>query len=322
MVHEYITELATGALLDSFAHPGVSVGEPVGEDRERMVQIFVRQLLLALKHLHDMRIAHLDLRPETILLQDNKLKLADFGQSRRLLRGLITGKIQGSPEFVSPEIVRGYPLTLATDMWSAGTLTYVLLTGISPFHGDNDNETLENVSNCAYSMKGDEWRPFTAEAADFVKHLLMEIPAERMTERRVFVQQTPSEQLLEAVLAPSYLTAQPQKAPAAESASSVDIYDYLRIKERPPPPTEEVPRRRREFAEPKQPSAPQAFDPRKQPYFDPKDPQSQQFVDPRDPRLADPRRQQGRSPAPVDQQGRPVQTKKIPLDQYGKNSRC
>ncbi|PIO57315.1 hypothetical protein TELCIR_21278, partial [Teladorsagia circumcincta] len=128
---------ATGALLDSFAHPGVSVGEPVGEDRERMVQIFVRQLLLALKHLHDMRIAHLDLRPETILLQDNKLKLADFGQSR--------------------------------------------LTGISPFHGDNDTETLENVSNCAYSMKGDEWRPFTAEAADFVKHLLMEIPGERMT---------------------------------------------------------------------------------------------------------------------------------------------
>ncbi|KIH50330.1 hypothetical protein ANCDUO_19592 [Ancylostoma duodenale] len=46
-----------------------------------MVQIFVRQLLLALKHMHDMRIAHLDLRPETILLQDNKLKLADFGQS-------------------------------------------------------------------------------------------------------------------------------------------------------------------------------------------------------------------------------------------------
>ncbi|PIO60338.1 hypothetical protein TELCIR_18168, partial [Teladorsagia circumcincta] len=87
---------------------------------------------------------------------------------------------------------------------------------------------------------------------------------------------------------------------------------------RPPPPAEEVPKRRREFAEPKQPSAPQAFDPRKQPYFDPKDPQSQQFVDPRDPRLADPRRQQGRSPTPVDQQGRPVQTKKIPLDQYGR----
>uniref|UniRef100_A0A0N4XJ04 Protein kinase domain-containing protein n=1 Tax=Nippostrongylus brasiliensis TaxID=27835 RepID=A0A0N4XJ04_NIPBR len=160
------------------------------------------------------------------------------------------------------------------------------LTGISPFHGDNDNETLANVSSCAYSTTGEEWRPFTAEAADFVKSLLKEIPGERMTvdealehpwlsdpklkttplsadtlrefkyqhkwlERRVFVQQTPSEQLLEAVLAPSFVTAEPQKAPSAESARSNEIYDYLRIKERPPPPVEEVPKRRREFADPR-----------------------------------------------------------------------
>uniref|UniRef100_A0A0R3PB19 Protein kinase domain-containing protein n=1 Tax=Angiostrongylus costaricensis TaxID=334426 RepID=A0A0R3PB19_ANGCS len=164
---------ATGALLDSLAHPGVAIGEPEGVDRERLVRVFIRQLLLALKHMHDMRIAHLDLRPETIMLQDDKLKLVDFGQSRRLLRG--------TPEFVSPEIVRGYPLTLATDMWSVGTLTYVLLTGISPFHGDDDNETLANISNCAYSLKGDEWKPFTDEAIGFVTNLLKEIPAERMT---------------------------------------------------------------------------------------------------------------------------------------------
>ncbi|VDM76938.1 unnamed protein product [Strongylus vulgaris] len=100
--------------------------------------------------MHDMRIAHLDLRPETILLQDTKLKLADFGQSRRLLRGLITGKIEGK--------------------------IFSILTGISPFHGDSDRETLENVSNCAYSVKGEEWQPFTPEAADFVKSLLKEIP--------------------------------------------------------------------------------------------------------------------------------------------------
>ncbi|KAK5982819.1 hypothetical protein GCK32_007577, partial [Trichostrongylus colubriformis] len=139
-------------------------------------------------------------------------------------------------------------------------------------------------------------------------------------ERRVFVQQTPSEQLLEAVLAPSFITAQPQKAPAAESVGSVDIYDYLRVKERPAPPVEEVPKRRQQFAEPKRsdPTAPQQFDPRKQPHFDPRDPRNQQFIDPRDPRFADPRRQQGRSPSPVDQQGRPIQTKKIPLDQYGR----
>lgn len=44
----------------------------------------------------------------------------------RLLRGLITGTIRSNPEFVSPEVVKGYPLTLATDLWSVGTLAYVL----------------------------------------------------------------------------------------------------------------------------------------------------------------------------------------------------
>ncbi|VDN86199.1 unnamed protein product, partial [Brugia pahangi] len=49
---------------------------------ERQVQIFIKQLLCALKCMHDRRIAHLDIRPEVILLQDNHLRLADFGQSR------------------------------------------------------------------------------------------------------------------------------------------------------------------------------------------------------------------------------------------------
>lgn len=46
--------------------------------------------------------------------------------SRRLIRGKVTANIMGSPEFVSPEIAAGIPVTLASDMWSAGALTYVL----------------------------------------------------------------------------------------------------------------------------------------------------------------------------------------------------
>ncbi|KIH45439.1 hypothetical protein ANCDUO_24520, partial [Ancylostoma duodenale] len=147
-----------------------------------------------------------------------------------------------------------------------------------------------------------------------------------MKERRVFVQQTPSEQILEAVLAPSVTTIEPQKRPAPESARPVEIYDYLRIKERPPPPVEELPRRRREQVDPRHPPAPPRFDhfdprdPRlqQQPPFDPRDPRAQQFLqfDPRDPRHQDPRRQ-GR-PVPVDKNGRPIQPKRIPLDQYGR----
>lgn len=49
---------------------------------EQQVRIFVKQLLNALKCMHDKKIAHLDLRPEVILLQDDHLRLADFGRSR------------------------------------------------------------------------------------------------------------------------------------------------------------------------------------------------------------------------------------------------
>ena len=46
---------------------------------------------------------------------------------------------EGTPEFVSPEVIDYQPVTLTTDMWSVGVLTYVLLSGLSPFRGkDND----------------------------------------------------------------------------------------------------------------------------------------------------------------------------------------
>lgn len=53
-----------------------------GPKREEQVRIFVKQLLTALQYMHERNIVHLDLRPEVILLQDDHLRLADFGQSR------------------------------------------------------------------------------------------------------------------------------------------------------------------------------------------------------------------------------------------------
>lgn len=94
--------------------------------REDQVALFVRQLLGALQEMHNRKIVHLDLKPETVLLKDDQIKLADFGQSRRLLKGKPTYGVVGSPDFVSPEIVNAQPVTLATDLWSVGSLTYVL----------------------------------------------------------------------------------------------------------------------------------------------------------------------------------------------------
>lgn len=77
---------ADQSLLDSLLAP-VRNGTPdpetkVGRNREDQVRIFAKQLLTALQYMHHRNIVHLDLRPEAILLQDDHLRLADFGQSR------------------------------------------------------------------------------------------------------------------------------------------------------------------------------------------------------------------------------------------------
>lgn len=100
--------------------------EVLQNQREKQVKVFVKQLLTAIQYLHHRNIVHLDLRPEAILLQDDHLILADFGQSRHLLCGKVNGNIKSTPEFVSPEIISGLAITLSSDMWSLGVLTYIL----------------------------------------------------------------------------------------------------------------------------------------------------------------------------------------------------
>ncbi len=72
-------------------------------------------------------------------MQSFLLKLVDFGFARQLgpsSGGKAIRVTEGTPEFVSPEVVRYDPVTLNTDMWSVGVITYVLLSGLSPFLGE------------------------------------------------------------------------------------------------------------------------------------------------------------------------------------------
>ena len=59
-------------------------------------------------------------------LTSHQLKLIDFGLSRKFKRGEEIREMLGTPEFVSPEVVNYEPLSLNTDMWSIGVITYIM----------------------------------------------------------------------------------------------------------------------------------------------------------------------------------------------------
>lgn len=63
------------------------------------------------------------------------LQIVDFGFAKRLVDGKDMRVMQGTPEFASPEVINYEPISTKTDMWSVGVITYVLLSGLSPFLG-------------------------------------------------------------------------------------------------------------------------------------------------------------------------------------------
>ncbi|XP_033224870.1 death-associated protein kinase 1-like isoform X3 [Belonocnema kinseyi] len=143
----------------------------------------VRQVLMALSHLHSNHVAHLDIKPENILLFTPppmpNIKLIDLGLSHRLTPGTEHRALFGTPEFVAPEIVNYEPLSLGTDLWAVGVLTYILLSGASPFLGEDKQETYANVAACHYQFDEEYFCNVSEVAKDFIRSLLIKNPKER-----------------------------------------------------------------------------------------------------------------------------------------------
>nr|AYV89281.1 death-associated kinase 1 isoform X2 [Tetranychus evansi] len=142
---------------------------------------FIKQILLGLDHMHSKNIVHLDLKPENIMLLDKetqRLKLIDFGLSRVVNTGSDIREILGTPEFVAPEIINYEPITLATDLWSVGVITYNLLSGASPFLGDTKQETFANITAVDYFFDSTH---FSDLAQNFISNLLVKDGRKRLT---------------------------------------------------------------------------------------------------------------------------------------------
>ena len=112
------------------------------------------QVCRGLQHAHELGVVHRDLKPENVMLvpdgPDGEIRavVMDFGLAKERRAGpevvklTQTGIVLGTPEFMSPEQIRGRPLDGRSDVYAIGILTFELFTGTLPFSGKNAQEMM------------------------------------------------------------------------------------------------------------------------------------------------------------------------------------
>ncbi|KAL5246988.1 hypothetical protein ACHWQZ_G019004 [Mnemiopsis leidyi] len=147
----------------------------------------VRDVLKGVQYLHGENIIHANIKPENLLSQNSgefsPTVLADFYMSSLMSHGVLMNGVCGNPSYVAPEILRGFPPSRESDVWSIGVITYVLLSGLEPFPSPNhgDAGTYSNVVRCDYEFIKPFFNKVSKNAQDFISKLVTLVPEERLT---------------------------------------------------------------------------------------------------------------------------------------------
>nr|CAB3264137.1 myosin light chain kinase, smooth muscle [Phallusia mammillata] len=137
---------------------------------------YMRQICAGVQFMHNSSIVHLDLKPENIMCINKtgtQIKLIDFGLARKFNPSEPIRVMFGTPEFVAPEVINYDAIGFQTDMWSVGVICYILLSGLSPFSGDADSETLSNITAVKWDFDDEAFDQISNDAKDFISHLLV-----------------------------------------------------------------------------------------------------------------------------------------------------
>lgn len=156
---------------------------------EKDASLVMKQILSGIEHLHDKNIGHRDLKPENLLLsskeKDAVVKLADFGFSKQVDENDQFSGFVGTPPYMAPELVvlrRTHgKYGKEVDMWAAGVILYILLSGFHPFQVDDEEEMLENIEKSVWTWVGDAWKDVSHSAKDLITKLLEPDPTKRYT---------------------------------------------------------------------------------------------------------------------------------------------
>ncbi|XP_062702929.1 peripheral plasma membrane protein CASK isoform X3 [Aedes albopictus] len=148
---------------------------------------YMRQILEALRYCHENDIIHRDVRPACALLAtaDNSapVKLGGFGSAVQIQNGRdsvdANGRI-GCPHYIAPEVVTRLIYTKACDVWGAGVMLHVLLSGRLPFQGSG-KRLQEAIARGRVMLDTPEWKNVSSTGKDLVLKMLSPNPKNRPT---------------------------------------------------------------------------------------------------------------------------------------------
>jgi serine/threonine protein kinase len=151
------------------------------------VQHFFKQLLLALSSLHDHDVVHRDVKPENILLNRRRTRLAlsDFGFACHAPSGMELRRACGTLRYCAPELLHESPRYdgRKVDVWAAGVTLYVMLFGGHPFRcpSQDPDSLLEVITTTRLRIP----RAIPAEIEDVLRHMLCVNPEERWSVKQL-----------------------------------------------------------------------------------------------------------------------------------------
>ncbi|KAJ4978306.1 hypothetical protein NE237_009086 [Protea cynaroides] len=179
-VHVIMELCAGGELFDRIVQKG--------HYTERKTAELARIILGVVQACHSMGVMHRDLKPENFLFvnqeEDAPLVTIDFGLSIFFKPGEIFSDVVGSPYYVAPEVLRKRYGPEA-DVWSAGVIIYILLSGVPPFWDETEQGIFEQVLHGHLDFSTDPWPSISESAKDLIRRMLVRDPKKRLTAHQV-----------------------------------------------------------------------------------------------------------------------------------------
>lgn len=159
-----------------------------GHYSERKAAELTKIIVGVVEACHSLGVMHRDLKPENFLLanrdDDSSLKAIDFGLSVFFKPGQVFSDVVGSPYYVAPEVLRKHYGPEA-DVWTAGVILYILLSGVPPFWAETQQGIFDAVLKGVIDFDSEPWPVISDSAKDLIRRMLNPRPSERLKAHEV-----------------------------------------------------------------------------------------------------------------------------------------